>query len=237
MQVLKRIVARLPNSWQTELKRFYFSLQIRKGTFVTDEPEYDMLDDLISSGDWVIDVGANIGHYTKRFSELVGKHGRVISFEPVPATFSLLSANTQRFREQNVSLINAAVSDKFAAVGMSLPKFETGLDNYYEAQIASFADAAVSVLSMSVDSLCIKRQIALIKIDAEGHEAFVLAGMKKLIETSRPVLIIETDSKELIGNLTSLGYTSKKLKNSPNYLFIPKKRIEPISVPLTSGTL
>lgn len=222
MQLLKKIAARLPDQWQTELKRFHYARQIKKGIFFTDEPEYKILNKLIGPGDWVIDIGANVGHYTKRFAELVGAHGRVIAFEPVPATFSLLSANVQLFGYPNVTLINSAVSDKLDIVGMSMPKFSTGLANYYEAHITHVPDCALSVLTISFDSLDIDQPIALIKIDTEGHESFVLAGMKKIIERWHPVLIVETSSEEVIADLTAMGYVSKKLPDSPNVLFRPK---------------
>ena len=217
--LLKKLAARLPHRWQTELKLIHYRRQINKGNFVTDEPEYKILNNFISAGDWVVDIGANVGHYTKRFSELVGAHGRVIAFEPVPTTFSILSANIQLFAHPNVTLINAAASDKLDVVGMSMPKFSTGLTNYYEAHLSSTADSALSVLTMSLDSLCINRDVALVKIDAEGHEASVLDGMRKLIEESHPVLIVETGSKQLIADLTALGYVSERLHNSPNVLF------------------
>lgn len=221
MHLHKNIAARLPYHWQAELKRIRFGRQIKNGNFVTDEPEYNILDRFINPGDWVIDIGANIGHYTKRFSELVGANGRVISFEPVPATFYLLSANVQLFANQNVSLINAAISDKSEIVGMSMPKFESGLTNYYRAHVTTAGESELSILSIPLDSLCIHQRIALVKIDAEGHEPFVLAGMRKLIETSRPVLIVETGSKDVITGLTSMGYVSERLPDSPNVLFRP----------------
>jgi len=221
MTLLKQLAAHLPHRWQTELKRIYFARQINKGSFLTDEPEYKLLHNLIKPGDWVVDIGANVGHYTKRFSELVGAQGRVIAFEPVPTTFSLLSANVLLFAYPNVSLINSAVSDKFDVVGMSMPKFSTGLTNFYEAHLSSASDSALSVLTMSLDSLCMNQNIALVKIDVEGHEAFVLAGMRKLIEASHPVLIVETGSKDVIDDLTALGYVPEKLKASPNVLFKP----------------
>jgi len=194
---------------------------IKNGCFVADEPEYKILHNIIKSGDWVLDIGANIGSYTKRFSELVGPHGRVIAFEPVPTTFSLLSANAQLFAHPNVSLINAAVSDKLNAIGMSIPKFKTGLPNYYEAHISSTSDSVFSVLTIPLDFLCISQHIALVKIDVEEHEAYVLNGMMKLIEASHPVLIIETGSNELISDLRALVYMPEKLQNSPNVLFKP----------------
>src|SRR5688572_25618258 len=123
---LKRIAARLPDRWQQELKRRYFRSEIRRGRFRTNEREYGLLSALVSPEDWVLDVGANIGHYTVRFSELVGKLGRVISFEPVPETFELLAANIALITP-NVTLINAAASDSTRVIGMEIPRFDSGL--------------------------------------------------------------------------------------------------------------
>lgn len=209
----------MPDRWQLEMKRIHFGRQIKKGRFVTDEPEYQILHELIRPGDWVIDVGANVGHYTKRFSDLVGVNGRVIAFEPVPTTFSLLSANAQLFTHPNVSLINAAVSCSLSVVGMSIPRFSTGLANYYQAHITGANDSIISVLGMSVDSLRIAQRVALVKIDAEGHETAVLDGMAAMIESSRPVLIVETGSEDVIASLESRGYLTEQLPGSPNLLF------------------
>jgi FkbM family methyltransferase len=221
MALLKQIAARLPSTWQADLKRIYFRRQIRRGVFRTDEPEYDILPSLITSGDWAIDIGANVGQYTKRFSELVGPRGRVIAFEPVPATFSLLAANIQYFAHPNVTLINAAASDKSHIVGMSIPEFSTGLANYYQAHLSASGEMGQPVIALSLDSLCFDHRIALVKIDVEGHEALVLAGMQRLLKKYLPVLIIETGSKEVITNLASLGYVPNRLENSPNVVFKP----------------
>ncbi len=225
MQMLKKIAARLPAKWQTELKRLNFERQIKNGSFISDEPEYKILPNLIAPGDWVIDVGANVGHYTKRFSDLVGNGGRVIAFEPVPTTFSLLSANVQLFSNPNVSLVNAAVSENFDVVGMSIPKFSNGLTNFYQAHLSPTSETSLSVLTVSIDSLGIGKKVALVKIDTEGHESFVLAGMQKIIQKFHPVLIVETNSKEIIANLRSRGYQSEKINGSPNVLFKPLKTV------------
>src|SRR5438105_15643228 len=99
--LLKRIAATLPPAWQNELKRIYFRRQIQRDRFITSEPEYDLLSSLVADGDWVVDVGANVGHYAKRFSQLVGRTGRVIAFEPVPETFALLAGNLQILAQAN----------------------------------------------------------------------------------------------------------------------------------------
>lgn len=223
MSLLKKITNQLPEQWQTELKRIHYRRQIKKDNFITEEPEYNLLHNFIKDGDWILDIGANVGHYTKRLSELVGANGRVIAFEPVPITFFILSANSQLFKYQNVTLINAAVSDNIDTVGITIPKFLTGLNNYYQAHLTSDKNSTLSVLTLALDSIiCIHQKIALIKIDVEGHESSVLAGMKNIINLSHPVLIVETSNKEVTKNIQNLGYDSKRLPNSPNVLFEPK---------------
>jgi len=225
MFLVKKIVSKLPCRWQNEIKRLYFARQIKKNKFFTDEPEYNILHQLINQGDWVVDVGANVGHYTKRLSELVGPSGRVIALEPVSDTFSLLSANVNLFPFSNISLINVAASDKLAIAGVSVPRFSSGLSNYYEARISSASNSIMSVLTITLDSLCIDHPIRLVKIDAEGHEDFVLRGMGGIIEKYHPVLIVENPSDDAIRNLASSGYLNETLPKSPNVLFRPIKTI------------
>lgn len=221
MTVLKRMAARLPPRWQAELKRLHFGRQIAQDRFNTAEAEFALLPQWLQTGDWAIDIGANVGQYTKRFSDLVGPKGRVLAFEPVPATFALLAANAERFAHGNVSLFNAAVSDQLQVLGMAIPRFPTGLQNYYEAHLTTGANSGVSVLTLSLDALAIAQKVALIKIDAEGHEAHVLAGMWQLIERSRPVLIIETGSVELIDDMKRRGYAVERSTGSSNVVCKP----------------
>lgn len=219
MHLVKRMAAKLPGDWQLALRRRMYARQIRRNAFRTSEPEYDRLGEWIREGDWVLDIGANIGHYTKRFSELAGASGRVLAFEPVPDTFALLTANVRLFAHANVSLFNTAVSDRLDLCGMTVPEFETGLRNYYEARLADADSAAFSVLTLPVDRLGIEARVGLVKIDAEDHEAAVLAGMARLLEKQHPVLIVETGDKEVVEWLAGLGYASERLPGSPNILF------------------
>ena len=223
MHLIKRMASKLPGDWQLAFRRRMYARQIRRNAFRTTEPEYDRLGEWIREGDWVLDIGANIGHYTKRFSELVGASGRVLAFEPVPDTFTLLTANARLFAHANVSLFNAAVSDRLDLCGMTVPNFDTGLRNYYEARLADAAESesAFSVLTIPIDRLDIKACVALVKIDAEDHEASVLAGMSRLLERHHPVLIVETGDEQVVERLARMGYVSERLPGSPNILFLP----------------
>lgn len=216
--VLKRLAARLPDTWQQEIKRHYFARQMRRGRFVTNEREYGMLSQFVAEGDWVLDIGANIGHYTARLSELVGASGRVIAFEPVPETVALLAANIGRLARRNVTLLNVAVSDTTRVQGMNIPRFATGLDNYYMAALTD-ASSTLNVLCLAVDALGIGTPIRLAKIDAEGHEVGVLRGMEDILRRDHPILIVEDNSAEITEFLESFGYRSERLAGSSNRIF------------------
>jgi FkbM family methyltransferase len=219
--LLKRIAARLSPRWQQELKRLHFGRKIRSSQFRTAEPEYDRLTEFVGEGDWVLDVGANVGHYTARLSELVGETGRVIAFEPVPDTFELLAANAGLFRHRNVTLMNTAASAQAGIGRMHIAHSgESGLEDFYTARITE--SGRLAVLCMAVDGLDLPHAIRLIKIDAEGHELPALYGMRDMLGRDRPVLIVEDDGGQAVTDfLAGLGYRCDKMPGSSNLLFLP----------------
>lgn len=218
---LKAIASQLPKTWQNELKRRQFAREIRKGQFQTDEKEYNLLSSWVSENDWVIDVGANIGHYTAKLSELVGSQGRVVAFEPVPATFELLAANSTRFSHRNITLMNIAASDSTAILGMEIPKFDSGLDNYYMANITS-GESSLNIMTIPIDNLHLHTRVSFVKIDAEGHELSVLKGMQQLIKRDKPVVLAEDNSREIEVFMKKFNYDSRVLHSSSNRIFEPR---------------
>ena len=174
--MLLRLAARLPDRWQLELKRLRYARQIGRGDFRSPEPEYDLLPQWLTPGRVAIDIGANVGHYTLKLAGLVGPSGRVLAFEPVPTTFALLAANVQRSGLSNVTLFNSAVSNRAAILNMVVPDSIPGVRNYYQAHLAD--GGGLSVLSITIDSLNLPSAVALVKIDAEGHETEILDGMR-----------------------------------------------------------
>lgn len=217
----KSLAALLPETIQNDLKRFLNRWRIRRGSFDASEPEYDKLGEWLSEGDWAIDVGANVGHYTYRMSALVGPSGRVLAFEPILTTFALLASNLELSLYRNVSLFNVAASDSLRLTSMEMPTFKSGLKDYYEARIVEQAETGQTVMTLAIDSLSLPKPVRLIKVDAEGHEPEVVAGMRRLIAKDRPVLILETVSDELRAELLAINYDETCLEDSPNRLFTP----------------
>lgn len=86
--------------------------------------------------------------------EIVGPTGRVIAVEPIPETFALLAENARHAGHGNVSLLNCAASERTAILGMEIPRWSDGLDNYYQAHVVT-GTAGLTILAFSIDSLAL----------------------------------------------------------------------------------
>jgi FkbM family methyltransferase len=215
--MLRQLLSRsLPTEPRFIAKRLYYHWQIRTGRFQSPEPEYKNLGSYCREGDWVIDIGANVGHYSHRLSSLVGPSGRVFAFEPIPETFALLASNVERFPYRNVTLLNLATSDQAGVTHMTVP-LESGLNNLYLSRIDDHGK--LPVFGYRIDDFRFPRKINLVKIDVEGHELAVLKGMKTLLETDHPTIIVEGQSDPARSLLEQYSYRVERISGSPNTIF------------------
>jgi FkbM family methyltransferase len=206
----------LPATFRAELRALWHSLLIATHHFRCEEPEWQRLEEWVGPGDAAIDVGADVGYYTSRLSELVGTTGHVIAIEPQHESFCALTRNSRLFRHRNVTLLNMAASDTHSFRRMSVPRGEPGLARIDEL-------GAQACLGMTIDGLAIPGPVRLVKIDVEGHELQVLKGMEELLERYRPVIIFESrpDAAEF---LARRGYalSADRNRRSPNVVATPR---------------
>jgi 23S rRNA U2552 (ribose-2'-O)-methylase RlmE/FtsJ len=66
--------------------------RLRNRVHYSYDRELDNLHKWVSSGDLVVDVGANMGQYSSALKSLVGPTGRVVAFEASPSTAVLTGA-------------------------------------------------------------------------------------------------------------------------------------------------
>lgn len=140
---------------------------------------------VLRPGDTFVDVGANIGYYTRMGSRIVGSGGRVLAFEPSPAAYKLLVRNTETL--QNVELVRAAVSNNFEDV-------EFGIRAKGDMSSMDTRDAleTIRVPSVTLDGILAQHPaVRLIKIDVEGFERAVLEGAQQCLLNQRPVVCFE----------------------------------------------
>ena len=109
--LLKRTVWKIlpPSTVRLIKKRHY--LRLLCSSLLEKEPELRVVRYLIKPGDSVIDIGANVGVYSKILSELVGPDGHVYSIEPFGPTFEILCYNIRKLSLDNVEPVNVAISD------------------------------------------------------------------------------------------------------------------------------
>jgi FkbM family methyltransferase len=229
-----------------------------------DDEEKDIIvaKKLVHEGETAIDIGANVGIYTKVLAERVGVHGRVYGIEPVPPTFSLLTHCIKALGLSNVKLLNIGISDSNTTVSMTVPSYASGGENFYMAHIVAGAcdetgENVFNVKVQTLDSLFsdVNEKISFIKCDVEGHEWPVLCGARNVIEKFRPAWLIEisgdpenpsSDSHKVFAYLTELGYTAywfdgvglkKRVpgEKSVNYFFLTPghlQRVQSANIPV-----
>jgi len=121
-------------------------------------------------GDTVIDVGANIGDTCIVCANAVGPEGHVFAFEPHPRVFRWLAENVRLNGIRNATLANLALGEVDGTVTFS--------DQRRDDMNRVLRDGrGLSVPVRRLDgAIAAIATIALLKIDVEGFEIFVLRG-------------------------------------------------------------
>ncbi len=146
---------------------------------------------LLAPGHVVVDGGANIGQYTLLASHRVGADGHVHAFEPVPATFTLLSTNVEWNLLRNVTVNRSALWHERDEVSLSLDESRSGNIGAYT---VSGTGSGVSAPAVPLDDYVQENglgRLDFIKLDLEGAEFRALEGMCAVLERFRPTLLIE----------------------------------------------
>lgn len=218
---LKRLaLSILPERILQVIKKIRYARTLRSLS-ERDEMDFRVIRHLVNPGDYVVDIGANIGVYTKYLSELVGIDGCVYSIEPIPLTFDILLSNVKKLGLKNIEAINCAISDSNGSVIMEVPLYESGGENFYQAKIVcentDNSLRRVRVKSKTIDSLFseLPQDISFIKCDVEGHEFRCTKGAIDIIKNSRPAWLIEISGDP--DDLKSTAYETFKLLNKEDY--------------------
>ena len=157
-----------------------------------DPVETELVKKEIKEGSTVIDIGANMGYYTLLFAKLVGKKGKVYSFEPEPNNFALLKKNISINNYHNVNIQQKAVSNTNEKINLYQLNKTTG----YTIAPYRFGDKKIQVKSIRLDDN-INEKIDFVKIDVEGAEHHVLSGMKNILRNQKIKLLLEFKTKYL----------------------------------------
>jgi len=180
----------------------------------------------VEPGTIVVDVGANIGFFTRYFAEWTGPDGRVLAIEPEQRNFERLCAMIRSRRLGTVvDAVHAAAAEAAGEVALTVDPFHPA--GHY------LSPEGVPTRAVTVDDLVrqhSERRVSLIKIDVQGAELRVLHGAARTLQSSRPALLVELDEKALrsqgasieavVEFLASFGYRGQLMTPSgPSAVF------------------
>ncbi len=175
---------------------------------------------LIQKGDHVIDIGANLGYYSRLFAKLAGPTGRVFSVEPVTLFRKILSINTAGYK--NTTIIPYALgSEDNRSIEMGIPKSNkylrhglTRILNKDENETFEFKFTEKMFTPVSLFGKMTRCDY--IKCDVEGYEIHIIPQLEFLLEKFHPIIQIEIEpvNRKVIDDfLASFSYRAFYLSN------------------------
>jgi FkbM family methyltransferase len=192
------------------------------------EPLVKDLVSKVSRGD-AVDVGANFGLFTILLSRCLGEQGTVLSIEPDPFYFKLLTSNIKMNKCRNVRAINGAAWSSTTRLGL-IPHKLGG--SGFETEVASSVDeSTIGISARRIDEFLDEFELKpkFVKIDVEGAEYRVLSGMYESLRSDRPIVAFEALTSETLIECTNL------LKNL-NYVVRPIDERNHVGLPETVAT-
>ncbi len=225
---LKAAAGHLPEPVLQRAHSASLGARLRTGNLVSPEPEFALLDKLVPVNEHVIDGGANFGIFSMAIAPLLDTGNWVFAFEPVAATYRILTRQIERSGFTNIALFPTALSNADGFVGFEAPRWEDGRENLYQSSVtASAPPSAIAMRGDFVDGL---GSVGFIKLDVEGHELAALQGLQRVLASSAPNLLVEGDDPAVAELLVSQGYDFVQLDGSPNRVFVSKQRDADLSL-------
>lgn len=143
----------------------------------------------LEDGDFVLDIGANVGIYSLLSAHRVGVGGKVFAIEPVAKNVRSLCARILGNRFQNVSVLPVAASDKSSVIAVL--RHSDSSNGIVDSHVNSNSDTDYVPTQRLDELLAELKRLDVIKIDIEGHEPIAWDGLKSLVHDHRPLIFTE----------------------------------------------
>lgn len=197
---------------------------------------------LLRPGDTLWDIGANVGTISLHFAQPRFDLASIEVFEPNPE----LVINLRLIFEEvaNVHVNAMALGDRTAETMLYVPAPGDTLTATLKSQSSGLA-IPVCVMTGDDHGQQSQRPLpAMIKIDVEGYEPAVFAGLQSIISKAGPIIFFENLflSREEIARLTPVGYCHYFILDggglvealhlgdlSHDSVFVPRTRIHDLS--------
>ena len=178
------------------------------------------LPNLVGEGATAIDIGANLGYYSRYISQAIGEGGKLYSVEPVAPILGVLRHNLRRC--SNVEILPYALGEEEREIVMC--NDTARYQGYFGTGQNFVGDAAATEgeqegerfpaqMRRGSELFSKLTRLNFIKCDIEGYEVVVMNELRPLLERFRPTVLIETGGEnrakiiKLFHSLNYRGYT------------------------------
>lgn len=180
---------------------------------------------LVGEGATAIDIGANLGYYSRYISQAIGEGGRLYSVEPVAPILGVLRHNLRHC--SNVEILPYALGEEERAIVMCNDTaryqgyFGTG-QNFVGDAVAAEGEGDQkgerfpAQMRRGSELFSKLTRLNFIKCDIEGYEVVVMNELRPLLARFRPTVLIETGGEnrpKIIALFHSLGYRGYTLEH------------------------
>lgn len=168
-----------------------------------EEPELAYCREIIAPGGVIVDAGANVGNHLVYFAKFLAPL-EIAPIEPNPEAIRLLRDNIEL---NDITCVDSrylgiGIGQNRARLALSMPR----QGDLVVAQLVPSESGTIEIWPL--DELQFSR-IDLLKIDVEGMEFEVLAGMKQTLACHRPIVMMEVQDAHrvrFVDAMRELGY-------------------------------
>jgi len=185
----------------------------------------------LKPGGFVIDAGANFGHFGLVAAQMVGPAGAVCAFEPHGPSFALLASNIELNQFSAMKAERAALSDVNGETSIVADSANPGGHSLSGDNVTAAAEVAtvpVRTLDAYLAEAYPDRKVDVIKIDVQGYEAHLIAGAMSTLRRDLPVVFCEItpamlhnvgrSEQEILSVFEKLGYSAVIAWDSANLI-------------------
>ena len=189
---------------------------------------------LLAPGQTAIDVGANLGFVSTILASIVGREGRVLSFEPSPTVYPKLLKTIEANDLTQITPFNCGCGEVASTEVLHTVSKSSGNSSI----VAPGEGTEIKVVRLDDVDEAQETPVRLLKIDTEGYEPMVLRGAQRFIEKHRPTIYMEMGGDYVDSTLESIqlledaGYDTAAVRdidwsqvaNGSDYFFYSPRR-------------
>jgi FkbM family methyltransferase len=152
----------------------------------------DTMVSYLKEGDVFLDIGANTGLVSSKIYDRV-KLGKLILIEPIKPYYE--ECIRKFSNKDNVEFYNIGFSDENGIKKFLCSEYNLGYNKIYEETMEIHPHFIEEIYCYRFSDWVADRRIDFIKIDAEGHDTYIIEGMFEWLDKTkkRPYILFEGD--------------------------------------------